>query len=364
MKLPVLPRLPGLSRRSARPAAEALLPLDMFDRERTREEASRARKLESLYHIGQEKIWDGREVLSALRAKHGPIRIAEGPRRALAKVFSIIMWGELAAWKVSAQLAEQLVPLEAKLAATSQAHDEARHFYVMHDYLEMLELTPPPLEYWSRQVVEMAIGADNLAHKIAGMQLQVETIALTLFHKVRELRIEPVLSELLVYYERDEARHVGLGVQFLPELIREMTPVELTRFQLFQLRMLLCSIAGLKVIEPDLRELGIDARDLIRFGATKQLSFLHDLASHTGQDPVAEWSGRILDAAVEAVFPSRGTARGISVRAAIWRALGAVEVLTGRLEGLVEPYRRAACEAAGRVREARRQERERLPILL
>jgi len=28
--------------------------------------------------------------------------------------------------------------------------------------------------------------------------------------------VEPVLTELLPYYERDEARHVGLGVQMVP----------------------------------------------------------------------------------------------------------------------------------------------------
>src|SRR5437588_836090 len=133
------------------------LPLDMFDHPNAGDEATRARRLEGLYHVGQEKAWNGRAILAELSAKHGPITIPEEKRRALAKVFSIIMWGELAAWKVSAQLAEQIVPLEAKMAATSQAHDEARHFYVMHDYLKLLGLEPPPLEFWSRHVVEMTI---------------------------------------------------------------------------------------------------------------------------------------------------------------------------------------------------------------
>src|SRR5580704_15717662 len=106
-----------------------VLPLDMFSfsEDRSREEATRARRLEGLYHVGQEKAWDGRKVLAELVAKHGPIQIADDKRRALTKVFSIIMWGELAAWKVASQLADQIVPLEAKMAATSQAHDEARH---------------------------------------------------------------------------------------------------------------------------------------------------------------------------------------------------------------------------------------------
>jgi hypothetical protein len=344
--------------------APPLLPLDMFSYERTREEAGRARRLESLYHVGQEKIWDGRKVLQGLREKYGKIEMANEPRRALMKVFSIIMWGELAAWKVSAQLADQLTPLEAKMAVTSQAHDEARHFYVMHDYLELLGLQPPPLEFWSRQVVEMAIGAEDIAQKIAGMQLQVETIALTIFHKVRESRVEPVLSELLQYFELDEARHVGLGVQYLPDLIRKMSSVEHTRFVLFQLKMLLYSLVGLKVIEEDLSHIGIDARELVQFGARKQLSFLNDLANQTGQNPTTEWAGKILDTFCEAMFPSRGAARGASLAAIVQRAVGALDVLTGRLEGIAEPFRRAANETATRAREARRRESERLPIIL
>jgi hypothetical protein len=320
------------------------LPLDMFKIDRSGEEAVRARRLEGLYHVGQEKIWDGRKVLADLRAKHGEIKMPERERQALAKVFSIIMWGELAAWKVSAQLAEQIVPLEAKMAATSQAHDEARHFYVMHDYLKLLGLEPPPLEFWSRHVVEMAIGTGDLAQKLAGMQLQVEPIALTIFHKVRELEIEPVLSELLLFFERDEARHVGLGVQYLPELIKKMSPVEHARFTTFQLKMLLSSIVGLKKIEDDLGVLGIDARELIKFGAQKQLSFMNELNREAGMPMMQLWSMRVFDAFCEAVFPLREGARVPGLKGAYERARGCLDVLTGRVEGIGEPVRRAVLE--------------------
>src|SRR5262245_7556974 len=93
------------------------LPYDMFDHVYTATEARRARKMESIYHVGQNRIWNGREVLEELVKRHGKPRVSEKERRALARVFSIIMWGELAAWKISAQLADAVEPLEAKLAA-------------------------------------------------------------------------------------------------------------------------------------------------------------------------------------------------------------------------------------------------------
>ena len=325
-------------------SVSGLLPFGMFDGQatRAREEALRARRLETLYHVGQEKIWDGRKVLEELRAKHGKIEIADPRKRdAIARVFSIIMWGELAAWKVSTQLADQIVPLEAKMAATGQAHDEARHFYVMHDYLGLLGVPTPPLEFWSRRVVELTLGTTDLACKLAGMQLQVEVIALTIFNRVRELQVEPVLSELLLYYERDEARHVGLGVQYLPELLRKMSSLEHARFTAFQLEMLLASVMGLRRIEPALNALGIDARELVAFGAQKQLAFLNDLARESGIPAMQAWAGKVFDLAVEAAFPGRPVTRGFGLQGAIDRTRCVVDVLIGRAEGIGAPLRNA-----------------------
>jgi hypothetical protein len=101
----------------------------------------------------------------------------------------MIMWGELAAWKISAQLADRLVPLEAKLAAASQVHDEARHFYVMHDYLEALGEKPRKLEFWAQRVLARTLGTDSLLKKLVGMQLTVETVAAVAFQRVRELEV-------------------------------------------------------------------------------------------------------------------------------------------------------------------------------
>jgi len=98
----------------------------------------RLERLERLYHVGQSSAWDGREVLTRLIAKHGPPRLAPEKREAALRILSILLWGELAAWAISADLAEQIDDVEAKMAATSQAHDEARHFYVLRDYLRAL----------------------------------------------------------------------------------------------------------------------------------------------------------------------------------------------------------------------------------
>jgi len=117
---------------------DELVPYDMFSPEQCIQSAKAASKLERIYHKGQENVWDGNQLLEELLDKHGGIQLAKGLEEPLCRIFAVIFWGELAAWKISSELALHLVPLEAKMAASSQAHDEARHFYVMHNYLSKL----------------------------------------------------------------------------------------------------------------------------------------------------------------------------------------------------------------------------------
>jgi hypothetical protein len=260
----------------------APLPYDMFELARSAEEARRADKLSAIYHRGQMLAWNGRDVLAELVARHGPPQVDPDTRRALQRVFAILMWGELAAWRISAQLADRLVALEPKMAATSQAHDEARHFYVMHDYLEALGDVPRGMDWASRAVLDTVLETPSLMKKLLGMQLMVESLALTIFQVVRETRIEPVLCDLLRYFEKDEARHVGLGVQLLPRMLRGLSRLEIASLVAFQLRIMGLTLAGLKSLEPALRTLGLDPRAILHLGRAKQTLAFQELAAQLG----------------------------------------------------------------------------------
>jgi hypothetical protein len=282
------------------------LPYDMFDHLHTAAEARRARRMESIYHVGQNRIWNGREVLEDLVKKHGKPRVTDAQRRGLARVFSIIMWGELAAWKISAQLADALEPLEAKLAASSQVHDEARHFYVMHDYLEALGEHPERMDFFARRVVELTLGTPNLCKKLLGMQLTIETIALTIFQCVRELEVEPVLSELLTYYERDEARHVGLGIQIVPTLIGKMSLAERAEIGLFQLNLLFSTLLSLKSMEKDLLSIGVDPRQILAIGFRKHDEIHKMIRAEFPAWPEDPPVARAFEGLCELLFPTEG----------------------------------------------------------
>ena len=148
-------------------------PYELADRDLVARTEEQTRKLARLYHVAQEKAWDGRAVLRDLVAKHGGIHVPEDKREALGRIASVLLWGELAAWSISADLALRLEDPASKMAATSQVFDEARHFYVLRDYLWQAGIPVPKLGGYSRALLVDLLETENLLHKLVGMQLMV-----------------------------------------------------------------------------------------------------------------------------------------------------------------------------------------------
>jgi hypothetical protein len=238
---------------------------------------SKLDKLERLYHIGQDNIWDGRQVLADLIAKHGRPRLAPAQKEPALKVLSVLLWGELAAWAISADLAERIDDVEAKMAATSQAHDEARHFYVLRDYLRALGEPVPRLGGLGRHLLVSILETPSLVHKLIGMQLMTEANALAIFRGLAESDVEPVLSELLPYYEKDEARHVGLGVMYLPRLLQRLTRVETAGVVAFQMRSMAILMSAGMTMHEHFRALGIDPRKMAQYTVRLQDEVTHEM---------------------------------------------------------------------------------------
>jgi hypothetical protein len=250
-------------------------------------------KLERLYHIGQTNIWDGQQVLADLIKKHGPPRLPPAQKESALKVLSVLLWGELAAWAISADLAERIDDVEAKLAATSQAHDEARHFYVLRDYLRALGEPVPRLGGLGRSLLVSILETPSLVNKLIGMQLMTESNALTIFRGLVESGIEPVLAELLPYYEKDEARHVGLGIMYLPRLLSRLSRVETAAVFAFQLRsMAVLTTAGMTMHE-HFRNLGMNPRKMAEYTVRIQDEVTREMLNDGPSDGAASRRARV-----------------------------------------------------------------------
>ncbi len=303
------------------------VPYDIFDYGRLLAESRKAQKLEGIYHKGQRKIWDGKQVLSDLIAAHGTPTVADDrTREAIKTLFAVILWGELAAWKISADLATEIDDFEAKMAATSQAHDEARHFYVMHDYLELLDEAPMSVGPLTNKVLAGTLNADSLIKKLMGMQMMIEPMALTLFQIVRKQGFEPVLSELLVLYERDEARHVALGVMYLPRMLSKLSKRQLVSLYTWQMRQYFDQFAMLGELQPHFEALGVPVHDVIDVGRKKQITAMQMLFDELGFELKGiEAMLRVTDFKAEYDFPRPGAdnRRRARLRRAVERAIRA-----------------------------------------
>jgi hypothetical protein len=286
-------------------------PYQLIERDYLREAQEKYDKLERLYHVGFKQAWDGKKVLGDLLKKHGGVRLPREKKQALAQIFSTILWGELAAWSISADLALQLDEVEAKMAATSQVFDEARHFYTMRDYLLALDVEVPPLDGYTHTILTELLDTRRLVDKLLGMQLIVESVAVTLFKSVAQAKVEPVLSELMPYFERDEARHVGLGVLYLPKLLADIGPVEAARLKLLQLKIVTLIGWGTHLKKPHFETLGMDNNEGFRRGMRLNREVMDGMRSPTGEEPPgvligADFGQRMNDWAIDLFFPRLG----------------------------------------------------------
>ncbi len=258
------------------------LSAELVSRTRSVDEVRSARLLEQVYHAGRERAWDGREVLSELLGEHGAIDLPESERRALGRLFSIALVGELASWKVAAALALDLPSVEARMAATAQAHDEARHFTVLHDYLELLGCDPEPLPPAVEGVLDEVLLTRDPVRRILGLELLIEPVALTLYTLVREARIEPVLGGLLARFEDDAARHLVLGWELVPRMLAAATPPRRIRLFAWHARMAMRQLDGMVQVADDLHTLGFAPREVVLQGQQRQMQALRELFRLSG----------------------------------------------------------------------------------
>lgn len=263
------------------------------------------KKVENLYHKGQDHIWDGKRVLSDLFKEHRSTHLAleDSVKNSLHRVFSVILDGEEAAWKISSALSIELEDEEGRMAATSQAHDEARHYYVMRDYLKEIGVSEH-INVPRSSFLESVMFATSVEKKLLGMQLMVEPLALTVFKLVRELNVEPVLTNLLVLFERDEARHVAFGTLYLPKLLQEMSflgKMELLRWQFAGYQKQFKLLFSLK---QDLINIGISPRRAYELARKKQVAALDLLEDGMGKRyPLMDLMLKVLDVQAELYFP-------------------------------------------------------------
>ena len=146
---------------------------------------------------------------------------------------SQFLHGEQGALICTAKIVETVPWYDAKLYASTQVMDEARHVEVFARYLDEKMGGMYPVNAHLKMLLDDIIKDSRWDMTYLGMQIMIEGLALAAFGYLHELTGEPLLKKLLRYVMSDEARHVAFGVLSLKEAYEDMTDAEIKDRQEF-----------------------------------------------------------------------------------------------------------------------------------
>ena len=146
---------------------------------------------------------------------------------------SQFMHGEQGALICTAKIVETVPWYDAKLYASTQVVDEARHVEVFARYLAEKMGGQYQVNIHLRMLLDDIINDSRWDMTYLGMQVMVEGLALAAFGFQHQFTNEPLLKQLLRYVMSDEARHVAFGVLSLKEAYDQMTDAEMLERQEF-----------------------------------------------------------------------------------------------------------------------------------
>ena len=146
---------------------------------------------------------------------------------------SQFLHGEQGALICTAKIVETVPWYDAKLYASTQVVDEARHVEVFARYLEEKLEGGYQINAHLRMLLDDIVNDSRWDMTYLGMQIMVEGLALAAFGFMHQFTQEPLLKQLLRYVMSDEARHVAFGVLSLKEVYDGMGAVEIRERQEF-----------------------------------------------------------------------------------------------------------------------------------
>src|SRR5215210_5427028 len=182
---------------------------------------------------------------------------------------SQFMHGEQGALLCTAKIVETVPWYDAKLYASTQVMDEARHVEVFARYLDEKLSGHYPINAHLRLLLDDIVNDSRWDMTYLGMQIMVEGLALAAFGFMHQMTTEPLLKQLLRYVMSDEARHVAFGVLSLKEVYEGMTASELRERQEFAFE------AALRMRERILQQevwerMGVKPRDIVPYVLTDE----------------------------------------------------------------------------------------------
>jgi hypothetical protein len=114
---------------------------------------------------------------------------------------------------------------EAKLYASTQTMDEARHVEAFEKLTRKVAIVYP-MSPFLKGLIDATLKADHWVKIAIGMNMVIEGLALGAFHNMRRETSCELLRDVIEAVMRDEARHVAFANLYIGDIIQEMHPDE------------------------------------------------------------------------------------------------------------------------------------------
>jgi len=150
-------------------------------------------------------------------------------------LLSQFMHGEQGAMMTAAKIVDTVPWIDAKYYAATQTMDEARHTEVFARYIDEKVGDAYPMNPHLEAQITGLIEDSRWDIAYLGMQIVIESLALSAFGDMARRTSEPLLKKLLRYVMADEARHVAFGILSLSEYYEHLSAAELKDRQDFLL---------------------------------------------------------------------------------------------------------------------------------
>jgi hypothetical protein len=190
---------------------------------------------------------------------------------------SQFLHGEQGALLVASQLVSCAPTYDAKLYASSQTFDEARHVEVFGKYLREHVKIVYPVNRHLKALLDKILTDERWDLKFIGMQLIIESLALAAFNVQRAMAADPLLRDILDLVVRDEARHVAFGVNYMEQFVKNLPQAQIEDRAQFAFDA--CRVMRERIVPSDVYEhFGFDpVEGRRRFLAAGQLDMFRNL---------------------------------------------------------------------------------------
>jgi rubrerythrin len=242
-------------------------------------------RLERLFEQAKQDFWNESTVIDWSQ----DFVVPPSQRRSLARVLSIIYYGERAAMEVSAQLLTMVADEQAKFALAAQVIEEAKHVSVFRRVLKKLDEIHP-VDPWSRRLLSDLVEIRHTAAKLIGMQLIVENVANHLFDHIGDAVADPLLKQVLHYVSRDEKKHTGLAAIYLPVILEKISFYDVPYIKAKQVYWSFCLDRTIYNHRHDADALGIDLYGAMVKGIQSQERLVAQIGTTKGI-----WKSRFLE---------------------------------------------------------------------